>query len=167
MKMQRAMDDWRQNAEDHRSANLAFLDTLDLRNDKAIDRTARRLHREAFAIINCTRCANCCKTMVPVFSEDEAERVADYLNMKRQELLESYLAPSAADGRWRPGERPCPFLDSDDRCMIYEVRPASCEDFPHTHRADFAAWSSFHCENSLFCPAVFYVIEQMKGRGVK
>ena len=50
---------------------------------------------------------------------------------------------------------------------IYEFRPASCIDFPHTNRARFAASADFHSENAIYCPAVFYVIEQMEGAGDK
>ena len=166
MQMQLLLDDWCQNAEEHASINRKFLRSLDGRAGKAIDRTARRLHKEAFGTIDCTRCANCCKTMVPCFTEDEAAGVAAHLRMDVEAFVAAYLVRSGHDERLRPGRSPCPFLGAD-RCAIYEVRPASCIDFPHTNRARFASSAEYHGENAVYCPAVFYVIEQMRGRGVK
>ncbi len=167
MQMQAVLDDWAEHAEGHASANLAFLRSLGSRPEKAIDRTARRLHREAFAKIDCTRCANCCKTMVPTFTDDEASQIASSLRMGIADFVANYLVRSSRDGRLRPARRPCPFLGSDRRCEIYEFRPGSCNDFPHTNRARFAESADFHSGNAMYCPAVFYVIEQMRARGVK
>lgn len=167
MEMQRVVGDWKRNAEAHEPANLAFLRTLRDKTDKEVDRISRRLHREAFAIIDCTRCANCCKSMVPSFTGEEAQSVAGHLGMEDNEFVAKYLVPNEKQQRFRPKDQPCPFLDSEKRCAIYEVRPASCQDFPHTNRAGFASCSTFHAENSVTCPAVFYVIEQMRAKGVR
>lgn len=165
--MQSLLQHWERNARGHEDFNWAFLCSLSNRLEKAVDRTARRLHREAFAIIDCTRCAHCCKTMIPIFFEDEAREVARHLGMKHEEFLASYLVASGDGERLKLRGTPCPFLRADNRCTIYEVRPTSCRAFPHTNRAGFAAWAQFHLENAIYCPAVFYVIEQMRARGVR
>ncbi len=167
MQMQAVLDDWNEHAEGHASTNLAFLRSLEPRAEKAINRTAHRLHKEAFAKIDCTRCANCCKTMVPTFTDDEAGQIAHHLRMSSAEFVVRYLVRSSDDGRLRPASRFCSFLGADRRCTIYEFRPASCIDFPHTNRARFAASADFHSENAIYCPAVFYVIEQMRAQGDK
>ncbi len=167
MKMQSVLRDWKGQAAGHESVNLAFLGSLSRKTEKVVDRTARRLHREAFAIIDCTRCANCCKTMTPTYTQEEAETVADYLGMEDGDFVASYLERSKDRDRLKPRVRPCPFLGTDGRCTIYEVRPASCRDFPHTNRSGFALWGPFHSENAIHCPAVFYIIEQMRARGVR
>jgi uncharacterized protein len=167
MKMLSVLRDWQEHAAGHESINLAFLGSLSRKTEKSVDRTARRLHREAFAIIDCTRCANCCKMMTPTYTKEEAEAVAGYLGIEKGEFVAAFLESTKEGDRLKPRAMPCPFLGEDSRCAIYEVRPASCRDFPHTNRSGFALWSTFNSNNALHCPAVFYVIEQMRARGVR
>jgi len=65
MNMQTITDAWKQNAERNGERNLVFLRRLKRKDDRVVDRVAHRLHEEAFSIIDCTRCANCCKTIHP------------------------------------------------------------------------------------------------------
>jgi uncharacterized protein len=167
MKMLSVLRDWKEQSAGHESINLAFLDSLTRKTEKVVDRTARRLHREAFAIIDCTRCANCCKTMTPTCTQEEAAAIAGHLDMDKGEFVAAYLERSKDGDRLKPRIRPCPFLGTNSRCAIYEVRPASCRNFPHTNRSGFAFWGPFHSENAIHCPAVFYIIEQMRSRGVR
>ena len=46
-----------------------------MKDDRVVDRKARRLHEEAFSIIDCTQCANCCKTIHPLLTEADIERL--------------------------------------------------------------------------------------------
>jgi hypothetical protein len=57
-------EDWRRNAAAHEDANFAFLRSLKFADHpRETDELAAELHRDAFRIIDCTRCANCCKTI--------------------------------------------------------------------------------------------------------
>ncbi len=122
MQMQAVLDDWMANAEEHASMNRAFLRSLDRRAEKAIDRTARRLHREAFAAIDCTRCANCCKTMVPSFTEDEVREIAEHLHVDHEAFVAAYLVRSSHDNRLRPGQ---PLSVSGRRRSLLDLRDAT------------------------------------------
>ena len=57
---------------------------------------------------------------------------------------------------------PCPFFGADNRCTIYEVRPADCVEYPHTDKEGFTFRTHGHANNALVCPAVFYIVEQMR-----
>jgi hypothetical protein len=81
MDMQAILTDWQQNAQPHDDRNFSFLRTLKNRSERVVDRAARRLHREAFSIIDCTQCANCCKTVSPTFTDKEVATVAQHLGM--------------------------------------------------------------------------------------
>ncbi len=59
---------------------------------------------------------------------------------------------------------PCPFLGTDNRCTVYEVRPRDCAEYPHTQKKGFSSRTHGIANNSLTCPAVFYIIEQMRAR---
>ena len=167
MDMQTILADWNQNAKRHDDRNFSFLRSLKERSERAVDRAARRLHQEAFSIIDCTRCANCCKTVSPTFASDDIERIAKHLGMETGGFVLTYLSHAEDEAGFKPNSMPCPFLGDDDRCTIYEVRPASCAQYPHTDKPGFASRTYVHSENALHCPAVFYIVEQMRARGVK
>src|SRR5262249_38815849 len=57
--------DWKQNAERDGEANFRFLRSLKMVREERVDAVAHELHRQVFSIIDCTRCAHCCKTMAP------------------------------------------------------------------------------------------------------
>ena len=68
--------DWRENAARDEDANFRFLRSLKLVSDpERIDALARELHADAFARIDCTRCANCCKTMRPAFTDEDIDKL--------------------------------------------------------------------------------------------
>ena len=54
--------DWKENAEKRDEKNYLFLRSLKMRSFKKVDRIALKLHQEAFNIVDCTKCANCCRT---------------------------------------------------------------------------------------------------------
>ena len=150
-----AVDDWARNAQAHEEANFRFLRSLKQRDDQAkVDALAAELHESAFRIIDCTRCANCCKTMSVVVTDEDIERIAGHLGMTAELVIEQFLV-RRKDGQWQTAATPCPFLGDDDRCTIYEVRPECCAGYPHTDREDFWARTYAHASNTLRCPAVF------------
>ena len=57
---------------------------------------------------------------------------------------------------------PCTFLDTKNHCMIYEVRPKACREFPHTDRKKFQQIADLTLKNVAICPAAFNIVEAMK-----
>ncbi len=57
-----------------------------------------------------------------------------------------------------------PFLDTENYCMIYEVRPKACREFPHTDRKKFHQISDLTLQNVAICPAAYNIVEEMKKR---
>lgn len=58
-----------------------------------MDRIAHRLHEEAFSIIDCNQCANCCKMISPLFRKSDIRRIAECLTMKPTDFTAKYLKP--------------------------------------------------------------------------
>jgi len=163
MDMQTIIADWKANAERHSDRNFAFLRSPKMKNERAVDRAARERHDEAFSIIDCTRCANCCKTISPLFFEEDIRRIAKRLGMTETDFKATYLRIDE-DGDLCLKNLPCPFLADDNRCTIYEVRPKDCAEYPHTQKKEFATRTHLHAGNALFCPAVFWIIEELRAR---
>jgi Fe-S-cluster containining protein len=167
MEIDAIIKDWKQNAERHDARNFKFLRSLKMKSERAVDRAARRLHEEAFSIIDCLQCGNCCKTVNPTFTTEDITRIASRLEMDAATFGTEYLTESEDRGLMEPKSLPCPFLGTDNRCTIYEVRPASCAEYPHTDKPGFATRTHLHSGNALQCPAVFYIIEEMRARRLK
>jgi Fe-S-cluster containining protein len=158
--------DWRENAEREENRNFRFLRSLKMVDDPGqVDVQARQLHAEAFGKIDCTRCANCCKTMPPAVSAEDAVRIAAHLGLSVEAFTREYLTVDEEDGGQRIKAAPCPFLGADDRCTIYEIRPNVCKGFPHTDREGFTTRTYLHTDNTLNCPAVYYIVKRMRRRG--
>jgi uncharacterized protein len=161
MDMQTILDDWRANAERDSERNYRFLHSLKMKSEAAVDRVAHRLHEEAFAIIDCTKCANCCKTAATGFQRSDIERIAKHLGVEPDQFAAKYLEKDEF-GDLLLKTVPCPFLGSDDRCTIYAVRPQDCRDYPHTHKEEFSSRTIGVSANTTTCPAVFYIVERMR-----
>jgi Fe-S-cluster containining protein len=159
------VEDWKQNAEARDDNNYQFLRSMKFENyGFDPDEVAAELHQQAFQIVDCTRCANCCKTMNIVFEDSDVERIAGHLNMPTTEFIDKYLEADAEDGSYKGRQKPCAFLGTDDRCTIYDVRPTCCREYPHTDKEGFTSRVMGVANNALVCPAVFWIVEQMKRR---
>lgn len=157
--------DWRNNAERHDNENYEFLRSLKFRDyGFEPDEMAAALHEQAFQIVDCTRCANCCRTLDIKFRDEDIERIAGHLDMTTADFIATWLQADERDGRHKASQKPCPFLGEDDRCTIYEVRPAVCREYPHTDKDGLVFRTMGVANNALACPAVFWIVEQMKRR---
>src|SRR4051794_33196304 len=79
--------DWKENAKDHDDENYLFLRSLKMRSPKKVDRIALELHQEAFNIVDCTKCANCCRTLHPIITDEDIARIAPHLGMAEDEFI--------------------------------------------------------------------------------
>jgi uncharacterized protein len=157
--------DWKQHALRRQQAHGRFLRGLKQVDDPdAVDALARQLHDAVFAEIDCTRCANCCKAAAVSLDDADVQRIACRLGLSDAEFISAYLTAYPAEGRYYMTQMPCPFLGGDDRCTIYEVRPATCRSYPHTDQAGFADRTLQHAANTLMCPAVYHIVKRMRRR---
>src|SRR5882724_7747658 len=102
--------DWKANAEKHDDDNYWFLRSLKQRSIKKVDRIALELHQEAFSIVDCTKCANCCRTLRIVITDEDIPRIARHLGLAEDEFIAAYLERDDEEGRYRIKTTPCPFL---------------------------------------------------------
>jgi Fe-S-cluster containining protein len=151
-------------AEKHDEKNYQFLRSLKQRSFEKVDRIALKLHQEAFSIVDCTRCANCCRTMRIVITDEDIPRIAGHLGLAPDEFISTYLEWDEKEGCYLIKTTPCPFLGADSKCTIYDVRPENCRGYPFTDKPYFASRTIAHANSAVVCPAVFYLVEQMKRR---
>ncbi len=125
-----------------------------------MDDAVLSLHHEAFERINCLECANCCRTLGPLITDKDIERMAKALRMKPSAVVEQYLRIDE-EGDYVFREMPCPFLMPDNYCSIYEARPKACREYPHTDRRKFYQIYKLTVKNAETCPVAFEVLQEL------
>ncbi len=141
--------------------NKAFLQRLKKKKPKDLDDHFHRLHEEVFEDIDCLECANCCKTTSPIFQSTDIDRLAKAFKMKVPAFIDAYLLQDE-DNDYVLKSSPCPFLGSDNKCLVYEHRPKACREYPHTDRKRMHQITMLTYRNSLICPAVVRIVDQLK-----
>ena len=148
-------------AKDKHIENKKYFDKLKKKTPKNLDYIMQGLHETEFKKTNCLDCANCCKTTGPLFTLADIERIAKSLRQKPQQFIEQYLRIDE-DKDYVLQSVPCTFLENDNACMIYEVRPKACREFPHTDRKKFQQIADLTLKNIPVCPAAYNIVEEMK-----
>jgi len=121
---------------------------------------ADTIHNEVFSKMDCLDCANCCKSIPPIVSNRDAKRISKHLNISVKVFSEKYLRVDN-DGDTVINSSPCPFLLSDNKCEVYEVRPNACRQYPHSGDLQFFKNISHHKRNAKYCPALFEILKRL------
>jgi len=155
------LEQFKQTAKKRAEENKKFLQSLKRKDQRTLDGHFHRLHDEVFEEIDCLHCANCCKTTSPIFYQTDIERVAKALRMKPGDFIEKYLRIDE-DKDYVLKTAPCPFLDADNYCKVYDDRPKACREYPHTDRKKMVQILDLTYRNTLVCPAVLEMVERLK-----
>jgi hypothetical protein len=144
-----------------RKENKKFFDSLKKLKSGDLDHMFQDKHEEVFACTDCLKCANCCKTTGPLFTQKDIERIAAHLRLKPGQFVEQYLRIDE-DNDYVLQSLPCAFLAADNYCGIYEVRPKACREYPHTDSSRMHQNLKLTAKNVEICPAVFEIVEELK-----
>lgn len=128
---------------------------------KNLDDVVHRAHNDIFESVDCLKCANCCKTTSPTFYERDIDRLAKHLKIKPSAFINQYLLKDDV-GDYVLKEAPCPFLDYENYCLVYESRPTACREYPHTNRKRFYQILDLSIKNTEICPAVVEVFDKIR-----
>lgn len=93
----------------------------------------------------CTQCGNCCRNHgdynYVYLTPAEVAAIADHLGLPRKEFLTRHCVLEEGWISLRMDEPACPFLQEDNRCAIYPVRPKQCATWPFwSENLDEATW---------------------------
>lgn len=152
---------FKEKASAKKAENRQFFKKLKRVDQKQLDRHFHELHDEVFACTDCLKCANCCTTTGPLLTEKDIDRLAKRERMKSGQFIDEYLRIDE-DGDYVFKSMPCPFLDTNNECLVYDVRPKACREFPHTDRIKQRQILNITRKNTEVCPAVFEMVERMK-----
>ena len=162
-KMDKILAQLPKEAKEKAIENKKYFAKLKKKTPKRLDLLMQDLHDKEFEKTDCLTCANCCKTTSPIFTEKDISRIAKYLKMKEHKFIEQYLERDNDDFMVLQSV-PCTFLDTDNSCFIYDVRPKACGEYPHTNRKKFIKITDLTLQNIEICPAVFNIVEELKNK---
>lgn len=155
------MEKFRGKASRKRKSLTAFLNKLDEIVPTDMPELVNRVDATVWSDVNCTTCANCCKTMTPTFTKTDIVRISTHLGMTRKEFKDKWLHKEEENGDWVNNTQPCQFL-VDNKCSIYEVRPADCAEFPHHDKKPFDDYNETFRNNLIHCPATLTLVDRLK-----
>ena len=141
--------------------NIRFTQSIKQIPSAHLDEKVHRISTYITTKIDCTKCANCCKTVEPGITEEEIAKLADLKNLSKEIFEKEFTKRESSTGIAFLHHQPCIFL-KDDLCTIYENRPASCSDYPHLQRPQFKFRIKAVMENYKICPIVFNTVERLK-----
>lgn len=154
------IENFKQVSKSDYSSNISLKKNLRKLKPKSLDSLFESLHEEVFQEIDCLDCANCCKTTSPIFLKTDIDRLAKVFRMKSSQFIDAYLYRDD-EGDFVLNSSPCEFLGDDNKCLVYEDRPKACREYPHTNRKKIHGILELSLKNTLVCPAVFKIFQQI------
>ncbi|MBN2892159.1 MAG: YkgJ family cysteine cluster protein [Bacteroidales bacterium] len=149
------------NAQKAEKENKEFFKKLKKKKPKNLDDIVHELDEDFFANFDCLTCANCCKSLGPRILNKDIERLAAHLKIKESDFIAKYLKIDE-DKDYVFKTMPCPFLDSENYCIVYSQRPKACREYPHTSQKRFYQVLDETLLNISTCPAVYDIVEKLK-----
>ncbi len=140
-----------------RAEREKLMKKLKKKRPKNLDDSFHEAHDAAFEKIDCLKCANCCKTTSPIFRDIDIQRISKKLRVTPESFEKEYLRKDE-DGDWVLLTAPCTFLNEDNTCFIYDIRPMACREYPHTDRKRMIQLMELTMKNADICPAVSRII---------
>jgi len=139
----------------------SFFSKLRQKPPKNLDETFQSLHDKAFEQFSCLDCANCCKSISPIVTDKDIERLAKKFRIRPAELIGHHLHLDE-ENDYVFNQTPCPFLLSDHYCSVYEDRPKACREYPHTDHRKMHTILSLTLKNCTICPVVYEIIKELR-----
>jgi hypothetical protein len=127
---------------------------------KTLDGDFQSEHIKAFKKIDCLKCANCCKTTSPIFRDIDIKRISKSLRIKEVAFIDQFLRMDE-ESDYVLKVAPCYFLNPDNTCSIYEIRPLACREYPHTNRKNMFQILDLTLKNTEICPAVAQITNEL------
>ena len=147
-------------AERKEEENELFVSFLKQHSAIYIDDLVKELNHEVTPQIDCTKCGNCCKTLMIQVEKIEIEKVSRTLNLTHKQFEDKYIESGSGDQQLM-NMIPCAFL-SGSKCSIYNERFSSCREFPALEIPLFTKRLFTVFMHYGRCPIIFNVIEGLK-----
>ncbi len=152
---------WPEIAIENKRTNKDFFKLLRQQNKESFAVTLVSIHNTVFEKTDCLACANCCRTTPALVNKEDINRISKHLKLSSKEFIKTYLLQDY-NGEYIIRRVPCTFLQDDNTCKIYEVRPEACRRYPHTDEKEFIYRPDLNVANTIVCPAAYSIMERLK-----
>ena len=149
------------NAKNNETENIRFREFLQKQDSQYIDKIVFRLNEEVSPQIDCTKCGNCCNSLMINVDDSDAERLSEHLNLEKEQFYKQYVERSSQGSLAVMNTIPCHFLN-ENMCTVYEARPTECREFPGLHHAGFTRRLFTVFMHYDRCPIIYNVVERLK-----
>jgi len=153
---------------DENQAFAYFIETIwerEGRADAELDALLDEIAAAVIPHIDCTACANCCRSISVGLTPEDIPPLAAALNLPPDEVIARYVDRAAGERLDEWGIiacSPCPLLEGK-RCSVYAHRPQACRDYP-AFTPDFRWLSGAILSGVGLCPIIYNVTERLKAR---
>ena len=141
--------------------NDLFKEFLKHQNSIEIDTLVYKLNNEVTPQIDCTQCGNCCRSLMINVENNDAERLSAYLNIPIEDFYTTFVERSSEGYLSIVNKIPCHFLHQN-KCIVYEARPAGCREFPGLDQPNFTQRLFITFMHYARCPIIYNVMEALK-----
>lgn len=133
-------------------------------SDADIDRWVDDIAQPIVESIDCTKCANCCRSLNVYLTESDAERLASGIHVSIDQIMMLIDTESAKPVReWGKFKaKPCGFLNGN-LCRVYEHRPETCRMYP-MFTPDFRWVMEDIIDGASICPIIYNVLLALHSR---
>jgi Fe-S-cluster containining protein len=135
---------------------------MDDRDDDTLDALVEGIAAPITAGIDCTKCANCCRTLDVCLVPPDIDRLSAALDISIDEVVTRYADEDlgAAQGEWAViPVKPCPMLRGN-LCSIYHHRPHACQIYPQ-FTPDFRYNMDDVIEGAATCPIIYNTLSAL------
>jgi Fe-S-cluster containining protein len=130
--------------------------------DAELDALVEAIAAPIIDAIDCTACANCCRSLDVYLTPADADRLAAGLNLPVADVIDRYIdrASAAKEDEWGQFRaQPCAFLDGK-LCRHYAHRPESCRLYP-VFTPDFRWTLDDTLAGAGRCPIIYHVLDSL------
>lgn len=127
---------------------------------KDMDRVMAEIYSRTEEEIDCLACGNCCRNVGPLLRDRDIKNLAKLWKMSVSGVKKRWLRVDEEDD-YVFRNMPCPFLEEDNRCMIYKDHPGACQDYPHLTTGKLRSWLKATEENTRHCPRVYLAVQRI------
>src|SRR6185295_11993889 len=124
------------NAQKNEAENFHFRELLQKKDGNEIDGIVFKLNDQITRQIDCTKCGNCCRSLMINVDDADATRLSNHLKLDKGDFYSRYIERSSQGSLAVMNKIPCHFLN-ENKCTVYEARPNECREFPGLHHPGF------------------------------
>lgn len=142
------------------ASHQKFCDFLKTKDSQDIDELVHQLSQDVSKKIDCTQCANCCRSLTVAVNYPDMTALAENLNLQIDDFKAKFMKKDPEKGMVF-SSKPCPLL-KDNLCTAYQNRPTTCRTYPHLEKERFISRLGNVLSNLKVCPIAFNTFELLK-----